>query len=163
MILLPASSIKPPSVLKIIRKKEVIKNTSCWRPGEEEYYSSYLNDQRFIYSFLNLSAAKNCYSFLKKYKEVNKVYPDLHGTILKKKEEDFFIYIDDEPLITLKKRCLLNNIGLVGISSFDYTYNNYLIGKKNVFNLNFSAVDLLENESLKLPDQIENLNYLLDI
>jgi len=70
------STVKPPSILKVIRKKEL--NTTWWTSGNEYYYSSFLNDRQHIYSFLNISAAKNCHSFLKKFKEVNKFYPDLH-------------------------------------------------------------------------------------
>ena len=67
-----------------------------------------------------------------------------------------------EHLQTLKKKCILNGIGLIGISEFGYTYLDTFFGQKNVFNLSISAVDLLADVSLDNQEQIENLNYLLD-
>ena len=61
----------------------------------------------------------------------------------------------------LKKRCLLNGIGLIGISEFEYNFVETFVGAKNIFNLNLSAVDLLQNEECKNFEYIDNLNYLL--
>ena len=77
-------------------------------------------------------------------------------------DENFLIYIDDEFYGGMKQRCLLNGIGLIGVTEFDYTYTERSMGKKNIFNLNISAIDLLEDERFEKIEQIDNLNYLLD-
>jgi hypothetical protein len=147
-----------PKLVKVIRKKDIVK-TSIWtipEPGRDKFYSSILDDRQYIYSFLNSRSSKNCYTFLKKYKEVNGFYPDLRKNTLKKIDENFIIYIDDEFYEGLKQRCLLNGVGLIGISNFEYTFS------ENIFNLHMSAVDLLKNENINCDQQIDNLNYLLD-
>ena len=80
----------------------------------------------------------------------------------KNTDENCLVYIDEEYLEGLKQRCLLNGIGLIGISNFEYTFIDHFLTKKNVFNLNVSAIDLLENENINCDQQIDNLNYLLD-
>jgi hypothetical protein len=162
--------VKQPKILKVIRKVEPATNgMGPWwsmAPKDDRYYSSMLNDKQYIYSFLTPASAENCLSFLKKFKEVNKRYPDLSDErlkIRKPNQSDFNIYIQDETIWSLKERCLCNNIGLVGITFFEYTYVDSFLGQKNVFNLSISAIDLLENESLDKEGQIEHFNYLLDI
>ena len=72
------------------------------------------------------------------------------------------IYIDYEPTDALIQRCLINGVGLIGISEFEYNFVETFVGAKNIFNLKVSAVDLLENEECKLFEYIDNLNYLLE-
>ena len=156
-----------PKIIKVIRKKEVFNDSIWWSPrhGKDKFYSSIVNEKQYIYSFLSTTAANRCYAFLKKYKEVNGRYPDLNGShskLNKNTDENCLVYIDEEYLEGLKQRCLLNGIGLIGISNFEYTFIDHFLTKKNVFNLNVSAVDLLENENINCDQQIDNLNYLLD-
>ena len=156
------SKVKEPMIIKVIKKKELY--NTWWSPDKNKYYSSLLNDKQFIYSFLNERSADNCLNFIKKYKKLNGIYPNLtensnNNTCSLPDDE---LFIDDELLKGLKSRCLINNIGLIGISHFDYTFIDSFFGKKNVFNLNISAVDLLENEEIDIDHQVDNLNYLLD-
>jgi hypothetical protein len=153
-----------PSFIRIIKQRKNHERSIWCSPGSvDKIYSSMFNDKQYIYSFLTPESSKNCFQFLKKYKEVNGHYPDLHGKkYLKDVSDDVSIYIDDENLNVLKKKCLLNNVGLVGISDFSYSYIDSLFGKKNVFNLSISAVDLLDDENVDTDEQIEHLNYLLD-
>ena len=58
---------------------------------------------------------------------------------------------------------MLNNIGLLAINEFDYTFVDFFLGKRNVFTLSMSAVDLLEDEKFNRAKQVEHYNYLLDI
>jgi len=159
-----ARSKRPPFV-KIIkqRKSESEKSIWCSPDQSDKIYSSMFNGKQYIYSFLTTESSKTCFQFLKKYREVNGRYPDLHGSQnLKDISNTNSIYIDDENLIALKNKCLVNGIGLIGISQFGYTYIDSLFGQKNVFNLSISAVDLLDDVSINNQEQIEHLNYLLD-
>jgi len=158
-----------PKIIKVIRKKEIFNDSIWWSPkhGKDKFYSSIINEKQYIYSFLSATAANKCHSFLKKYKEINGKYPDLNGSqsklkLSKVEDDNFIIYIDEEFLEGLKQRCLLNGVGLIGVSNFEYTFIESLLNKKNVFNLSISAVDLLENENINCDKQIDNLNYLLD-
>ena len=58
---------------------------------------------------------------------------------------------------------MLNNIGLLAINEFDYTFVDFFLGRRNVFNLSMSAVDLLEDEKINRAKQVEHYNYLLEI
>ena len=71
------------------------------------------------------------------------------------------LYIDSDTVFYLQHNCLLNGLGLVGITAFDYTFCKTFLDKKNVFNLTVSGVDLLENHDLGIPDYVSHLNYLL--
>jgi len=160
-------------ILKILKKKNklyVIKkinqnNTDSWWTPKAEYYSGLLDDKHSIYSFLYEKSANNCVSFLKKYKEIHNKYPNLYNTTLSKPEQHGSeISIDIETVSSLQKRCLLNNIGLIGITNFDYLYFDKYMDRKNIFDLSISAIDLIPEQveqDFKV-DQIENLNYLLD-
>jgi hypothetical protein len=165
--------INKPKTIKVIRKKEKLysKNgittyvPSWWSPkyGHDKYYSSILDDKQYIYSFLDTTSSENCLSFLLKHKEIYNRYPDLHSSELFRNNEDCDpIYIDTENYSLMAQRCLINNISLIGISNFEYTFYERYLDKKNVFNVNISAVDLLENQILDTTEQVENLNYLLD-
>jgi hypothetical protein len=160
--------VKIPKMVKVIRKTETVRD-SWWSPeyGGDKFYSSFFNDKQYIYSFLTEQSAERCNQFLKKYKSVYKRYPDLHCNrykFYKNVSLDPFTdtYIDDETLTAMTTRCLLNGVGLIGISHFDYTYLDSFIGQKDVFNLQLSAVDLLENQNVDFTQHVDNLNYLMD-
>jgi hypothetical protein len=129
-----------------------------------KYYSSLLNENKqYIYSFTCNEACNRCFQFLKSYKNHYNRYPDLaiNSKIKKIKSEDNVdIYIGYEILDEFKERCLINNIGLLGINNFEYTYVDNLLNTKNIFDLSISAVDLLENEEIDEQLIINNLNVL---
>ena len=155
------------NIVNVIRKKEFIHpQQNWWKPGkiEDTYYSSVLEDRHYIYAFTRQTAAERCFQFLKYYRLKNNKYPDLYGknetSLYTTQEED--IYIDSDTIHALKERCLVNNIGLLAIHEFDYTFVDYYLGQRNVFDLSFSAVDMLEDEILDHEKQIEHFNYLMD-
>ena len=156
---------KLPAKVYIIRKKHIVQNYTYWTKPEIEqdtYFSNILEEKHYVYSFLNPNAVHRCYAFLKKFKEIKGTYPDLYDGLTFNKEKEGDIYIETDTLYALKYRCLLNNIGLMGLTTFDYTYCETFLGKKDVFNLTISGIDLLEDEKLDYPTQIDHLNYLLD-
>ena len=156
------------NILNVIRKKEFINpQQNWWKPGkiEDTYYSNILEDRHYLYAFTQQTSAERCLEFLKYYRLKNNSYPSLYGnsdsTLYPGQRED--IYIDIESLYSLKERCLVNNIGLLAIHEFDYTFLDYYLGKRNVFDLSFSAVDLLEDEVIEYDKQIEHFNYLAEL
>lgn len=158
-------SITKPCLVQVILKKDIYKPRSAWWCPEKNcdtYYSSFLNKKQYIYSFLDMSSCHRCYSFLEKYKQINGVYPDLHiNKKPSKQQEEGDIYIENDTIDSLKERCKLNRIGLIGITHFNYTHYATFLGKSDVFNLTISAIDLLEN-SQETINEIDHLNYLLD-
>jgi len=163
------SKVNIPPKVYFIRQKYVAQNYTYWTKSEnvpDTYYSNVLEERHFIYSFLNKNAVHNCYAFLKKFKEVKGSYPDLYDNNsminLQKAKLNSEIYIDTDTLYSVKYRCLLNNIGLFGITDFDYDYLGTFLNQKDVFNLSVSGIDLLEGEELDYPTKIDHLNYLLD-
>ena len=151
------------SKIKVIRKKDNCQK-SWWSPssGQDKYYSSVFNDKQYIYSFTDQSVAEKCKNFIEHYKSVNNRYPTLSNSIINDPSDNFDIYLEDEIIELMKERCLLNGIGLINIIDFDYTYSKTFLDYNNVFNLNISAIDLLENEICNQERHIDNLNYLLD-
>lgn len=159
------TNIKIPNVLQVIRKKNQFKPTeSYWlntQLDKDTYYSNILEDKLYLYAFLNDRSAKQCYSFLQKYKAIYGEYPST--TELKqptKFGENGEIYIDTDTAYSLSYRGLLNNIGIMGITTFEYTYCETFLERKNVFNLTVSGVDLLEDETIDSTTMKNHLNYL---
>ena len=157
---------KQSNIIYIIRKKK-LKYMNWWElPGvdTDTYYSGVLHGKQHICSFVDETAAKNCLSFLKKYKVLNNTYPNPYEKdISLSKKDNGDIYIDIDTIFSLKTRCLLNNIGLMGISTFEYTFCETFLDKKNVFNLTISGIDLLEEQELDNTTQIDHLNYLMEL
>jgi hypothetical protein len=145
------------NVVYTIRKKEnQLKKLNWWKQdNKKEYYSNTLDDKRFIYAFFNQDDATRCLEFLNKYKKINGVYPTEQDRI--KNIIPFEIFIEEEAIYYLKHNCLLNNVGLMGIYSFDYTQNIY--GK---FDVDFKGQDLLEQENINLRTMMHQLEHLLD-
>jgi len=105
------------------------------------YYSSIINDKQYIYSFVSENYANNCISFLNNYKRLYNKYPDPYNKMVKmvyKNKHATFdeqLVVEEEILDSLQTQCLLNNIGLLGITNFEYTYQEKDIDKKNIFYL----------------------------
>ena len=99
---------------------------------------------------------------IKKYKLINGKYPQHVSTNTQQIDQESEVYIDLEPIESLKTRCLLNNIGLIGITNFEYTFYETYLNQKNVFNVTMSGSDLLEKETIDSETKIDHLNYLLD-
>jgi hypothetical protein len=160
MTVLLKKQTKFPAKIKVIRKKD---NYSWWAPkyGQGKYYSTTLDDKQYICSFIDNESSNKFKKFIDHYKAVNNRYPNiLDENELNNDSDNFEVYIEDEILDLMKERCLLNGVSLIGIVDFDYTFTKNV--NFSVFNLNISAIDLLENESTDNDRQIDNLNYLLD-
>ena len=121
----------------------------------DKYYSSILNEKHYIYSFLTSYAARNCYSLLNKYKEVNKKYPEneLNNKLTTSKDQlqnvtstSSGIYIEDESFEKLKRQCGLNGISLLGITKFEYTYEDSVYLKKNIFDITMEASEIISED-----------------
>ena len=135
--------VRQPSIIKTIRLNNG-PNNSWWLQGND-YYSIIHDDTHYIYTFLTRAPAHNCMDFLKKY------YP----------KGDF--YIDEEPLHLMKKRCCLNNVGLIGITDFSYTIDTCDTKfTLPVYKLDITGIDLLEDQKITNEEFIDNLNFLLD-
>jgi hypothetical protein len=155
---------KKPVLLNVIRKKNSI-FTSWWDNtgiNGDTYYTGMLNDRQYLYSFFNKDSTENCVSFIKRYKLINGKYPEHTSTNTQQIDQESEVYIDLEPIESIKSRCLLNNIGLIGITNFEYTFYESYLNKKNVFNVTMSGSDLLEQETINSNTQIDHLNDLLD-
>ena len=156
---------KNPTVVNIIRNTQN-KNSNWWlgKPGEDRYYSSFIENKHYIYSFTNPESARKCLQFLKEYNAKYGFYPDLYGDTSGCKPPNGEIYIDAEILDSLSYRCMVNSASLFGISEFDYTFVDSFMGQKNVFNLSISGIDLLEQNDNQFDKdlQIEHFNYLMD-
>lgn len=155
------TNVQVPNILHVVRKKTLLRNDDYWSKSQRDrdnYYSNVLEEKLYLYSFLNNQSVQRCYSFLQKYNSVNGRYPSTcvnkNPTIF---EENCEIYIDADTRYSLEHRCLLNNIGLMGITTFEYTYCETFLERKNVFNLTVSGIDLLEDEE---PDNITQVNHL---
>ena len=160
MTLIFKKQTKIPAKIKVIRKKD---NYSWWAPtqGQGKYYSTILEDKQYICSFIDNECSNKFKKFIDHYRSVNNRYPNiLNENELNNDSDNFEVYIEDEILDLMKERCLLNGVSLIGIVDFDYTFTKNV--NFSVFNLNISAIDLLENESTDNDRQIDNLNYLLD-
>jgi len=145
MIIFPNSiftqtKVKQPSIIKTIRINDGIKN-AWWL--NSDYYSLNFEDKRYIYTFLTRESADNCICLLKK------IY-----------NKDF--YVDEEPNHLMKKRCMLNNVGLIGVTDFNYTCVNSFFDENYIYTLNISCIDLLAGQKLDIDEYVDNLNFLLD-
>ena len=166
-VLSSRTNIKIPNVLHVIRKKNRLKPhvETYWSNQEidkDTYYSNILEDKLYLYAFLNDRSAQRCYSFLQKYNIINGRYPSANESDkISNFQESGEIYIDTDTCYSLSYRGLLNNIGVMGITTFEYTYCETFLEKKNVFNLTVSGIDLLEDETIDTTTQVNHLNYLL--
>jgi hypothetical protein len=161
----PPKTITYNKSIKVIRQRSgpIRLNENWWKNDADPYYTSFLNDKQYLYSFLTTDAAYKCMDFLKKYKQLNDRYPGLHinhKPVKQCEKTDYGIYVDEQFYWAIKQNCLLNGVSLIGIKSFDYTLIDSFMGKRNIFNLDISAIDLLEDEELEMDQYKGHLNQL---
>ena len=160
--MLPKTGLrKEPNTLKLIRKRTRL-DISWWKADENIYYSSVFNQKQSIYSFLTTESAQKFIQFLQKYKNIHNEYPSPYNTSKATKyvDDTEHIYVEEQTIYSLKHSCLLNGIGLVGISSFDYIFIDSYFGQKNFFDLYMSGVDLLQDQEIDNNQKIANLIHL---
>ena len=156
----PRGIIKKPNVLKLIKQQNQL-HESWWEenPAMDHYYSGMFENKHYIYSFLDIKHANTCQEFLEKHKKLYGRYPCvLDNKPLKFCNNELPIFIEDETLESMKHRCLLNGIGLLGINHFSYTFIDSYFSQKNIFALSISAVDLLKDHDLGITDKIRHLD-----
>ena len=164
------------TMVKLIRKRNFAKPQKSWwvrGPYEDNYYSSYLDNKHYIYSFKNNEAATKCTKFLNEYKFRYNKYPDLvdenyiSSDMNNSTNNDDIndIYIDMDILSSIKYRCIVNNIGLLCIEHFDYQFikSSFGLGKGKFYNLDISGIDMMEDEELDLERQIRHYDDLLNL
>jgi len=122
------------------------------------YYSSILGNKHYIYSFQDKKDAMKCMDFLNSHKNLFFKYPSLLKDTVETNNKysiNSDIYLEQEDLLIVKNMCLVNNIGLINITNFDYTF----VLKKKCFDVNISGTDLLVDEKIPdFKDYIDNLN-----
>ena len=166
---------KQDNIIHVIRKTNISSIQKSWwspRTREDNYYSSFLQDKHFIYSFTDSESAKRCLEFLNEYKSKYNGYPDLHKNKFTENNTNNFtepivdndiVYIEQDILMSLKYRCQVNNASLLLINKFDYTFSDTFLIHRNFFDLNISGIDILENEPINYDVQVEHYNYLIEM
>ena len=119
------------------------------------YYSSFIGDHQYIYSFTRDEPLQRCYNFIKDYKSRHKKYPpaEIYSMRLSMRPENDFVHAEVENVEVLKRRCLMYNVGLMEIEKFEYSFRNGL------FHVDISAEDILPDVSLQERKNL--LNYAL--
>ena len=158
------------TMVNIIRKRQVVKPQKTWwvrGPYEDKYYSSYLQNKHYIYSFQNNEVAKKCFQFLNEYKFRYNKFPDLcdetYSRNIINNDDINDIYIDTDVLTSIIYRCSVNNIGLMCIENFDYQFINSPLGKGRFYNLDISGIDIIDNEEINLERQIKHYEELIKL
>lgn len=130
---------------------QVIKNGS-------RYYSSYLGNRQHVYAFIKEEPLKKCTQFITKYKDTYSKYPPADHTVLKLAtfdDEDEFIHTDTEDLDELHRSCLMFNVGLVIIESFNYTFTG------TNFTVDVAAAEMVQDVSREERANLLNYAFML--
>jgi hypothetical protein len=99
---------------------------------------------------------QKCTQFINEYKRTHSKYPPADHTVLKLStldDENEFIYTDTENLDELQRMCLMFNVGLVIVESFDYNFTS------TNFTVDVSAADVIPD--ISHDERVELLNYAL--
>jgi hypothetical protein len=151
--------INIPKIVKVINFKN-------------KYYTSYLEDRLHIYSFLDEQNIKKCINFCAEYKKKFGDWPELNDTINNQKLNVSYVNNNINTLNTLRSElvikniliddiytyCKQNNMGLLGITDFEYSILN------NKIDINFKAADLIPKDfyiTKSIDDDIKKLNELI--
>jgi len=145
-------NVTVPDKVKVLSIKKGYNNIDT--PGMafgKNYYSSYIDNKQHIYSFLNNETANTCVAFLKEFKTMYNSWPVINeqneimisnqmlsNYINEKLNED--IVINEEEIENMQSYCIFNNLGLLGVTFFDYTF------KKNKIDLYISACSLIPED-----------------
>jgi hypothetical protein len=119
--------------------------------SSNKIYTSRVNNEQVLYSFINEISANNCMKFLNVYKNIHGKYPENDNSSIQFSNE--IITLEEETIGSLQNTCLLLNIGLLGITDFNYSFNRGLV------NVEFKAANLI-TEDLEELKQSEQFNYV---
>ena len=129
--------------------------------NNNKIYTTSVNNKTTMYSFMDLQSATNCKSFLTNYKKFYGNYPgknakemEWNGT--ERTEWNEQLEVEEDTIGNLQNTCLLLNIGLLGITQFNYSFNN------KQCNVELQAVDLITDdlEKFKETDDFRYIRYL---
>ena len=119
--------------------------------SSNKIYTSRVNNEQVLYSFINEISANNCMKFLNVYKNIHGKYPENDNSSIQFSNE--IITLEEETIGSLQNTCLLLNIGLLGITDFNYSFNRGLV------KVDFKAANLI-TEDLEELKQSEQFNYV---
>ena len=110
------------------------------------YYTSTINDNRTMFSFMNTRSASRCKNFLVQYSQVYGKFPGSNCIPIKL---DNVLSIHDIDIKRAQNTCLLLNLGLIGITEFDYTFD------KHHYDVKFRSENLMTDELENYRDSHE--------
>jgi len=124
-----------------------------------KYYSSFIRDRQYIYSFIHDEPLRNCAKFVSEYKRYYKKYPPIDNLSLRlqtkhEKYDDVHIEVADTEV--LQRHCLMYNVGLLSIKKFEYSHGNGL------FYVDISADNILPLINIKERKNLLNYALLLN-
>jgi len=134
----------------------------------KNYYTTFINKKQHLYSFADFESANNCANFLCDFKSRYGSWPIINEDDkckIKIQESDqelketfelrlSEISIDTEELVKLQNYSVLNNIGLLGITFFDYKFEPKKI------EIYISACDLLNGIDKSFNIDNKTLNFM---
>ena len=128
--------------------------------NRKKFYTSFVHDKPTMYSFMNNKSAFGYKKFLTQYKNMYGTYPCIsNNKSVPDNSLDDYISIKETEVKPAQNTCLLLNLGLIGITEFDYELHN------DRCNLEFNAIDLIGIEHKKIinsPD-IDNFFMIMKI
>ena len=113
--------------------------------GTGRYYTSFIGDRQFVYSFKNPRHAEMCRDFLLEHKKRYSIYPSINcgekpKKVIKDPVEDYDIIIEEEPADVFETMCMLNNLSIAEIKYFNYTQDN------SKFTINLTTSRLIDTD-----------------
>lgn len=149
-------------------------HTISLRNKTKNLYTTFINDKQCVYSFLNLESANNCAQFLSDYKHKYNMWPTINNSdefqknliplpletrrsLLDIRVND--LILEEEELENLQSYCIINNVGLLGITFFDFKVKD---GQTDVFlnGCNLLPEDIEINEGLMNYLRVSSLNNI---
>ena len=140
-----------------------------------KYYTSYLENRLHIYSFLDEKNTQKCLNFCAEFKQKFGYWPELNDTINNQKLNLLYLntnnintldtirdqlVIKDILIDDLFTYCKKGNMGLLGITDFDYSILN------NKIDISFKAADLIPKQfyiNKSFEDDIKKLNAVFNL
>ena len=112
--------------------------------GTGRYYTSFIGKRQYVYSFKNTQDAELCRQFLLEHKKRYSMFPRINCGLFAKsiakdsiKDDDIIL---EETTPKFETMCLLNNVGIVELKYFNYTYTN------SSYSINLSTSNITPND-----------------
>ncbi len=121
-----------------------------------QYYSDVLDDTHCMYGFMNRQSALRCREFLVRYREKYDRYPFIgQSKGIKFAGACHAVALEEEPIETMKNKCVLNGVHLIGIHTFEYSFHE-------TEEVRLSGAILTEGTEVSHDVLCNNLEYLLE-